>query len=108
MACHPELARRLKIDICFRDRHALWQRGNNETINSLLHQFMPKGTDLSDASQTWLNDVATPINIRPRKTLGWNTLAEAVADEIVPLNQPLHLMFESATRLGSVASLVEI
>ncbi|MDP2737671.1 MAG: hypothetical protein Q8O82_02935 [Pseudorhodobacter sp.] len=23
-----------------------------------VRQFMPKGTDLSDASQTWLNDVA--------------------------------------------------
>jgi IS30 family transposase len=82
MACHPELSRRLRIDIWFCDPHAPWQRGSNENTNGLLRQFMPKGTDLSDASQTWLNDVATLMNNRPRKTLGWRTPAEAMADEI--------------------------
>jgi IS30 family transposase len=82
MACHPELARRLKIDIWFCDPHAPWQRGSNENTNGLLRQYMPKGTDLSDASQTWLNDVAALLNNRPRKTLGWKTPAEAMAEEI--------------------------
>jgi IS30 family transposase len=82
MACHPELARRLKIDIWFCDPHAPWQRGSNENTNGLLRQFMPKGTDLSGVSQTWLNDVAWLLNGRPRKTLGWKTPAEAMAAEI--------------------------
>jgi IS30 family transposase len=82
MACHPELARRLKIDIWFCDPHAPWQRGSNENTNGLLRQYMPKGSDLSNASQTWLNDVAALMNNRPRKTLGWRTPAEAMADEI--------------------------
>ena len=43
---------------------------------------MPKGTDLGDASQTWLNDVARLMNGRPRKSLGWKTPAEAMAEEI--------------------------
>ena len=75
MACHPKLARRLKIDIWFCDPHAPWQRGSNENTNGLLRQFMPKGTDLNGASQTWLNDVANLMNNRPRKTLGWRTPA---------------------------------
>jgi len=82
MACHPELARRLKIDIWFCDPHAPWQRGSNENTNGLLRQFMPKGTDLSGVSQTWLNDIAWLLNGRPRKTLGWKTPAEAMAAEI--------------------------
>lgn len=82
LACHPELARRLKIDIWFADPHAPWQRSSNENTNGLLRQFMPKGTDLSDASQTWLNDVARLMNGRPRKTLGWKTPAETMAEEI--------------------------
>ena len=82
LACHPELARRLKIDIWFADPHAPWQRGSNENTNGLLRQFMPKGTDLSDVSQTWLNDVARLMNGRPRKTLGWKTPAETMAEEI--------------------------
>ena len=61
MACHPELARRLKIDIWFCDPHAPWQRGSNENTNGLLRQFFPKGTDLSGISQTELNDVARLI-----------------------------------------------
>jgi len=81
-ACHPELARRLKIDIWFCDPHSPWQRGSNENTNGLLRQFMPKGADLSDASQTWLNEVAALLNNRPRKTLGWRTPAEAMAEEI--------------------------
>jgi len=35
MACHPELARRLKIHIWFCDPHAPWQRGSNENTNGL-------------------------------------------------------------------------
>ena len=82
MACHPELARRLKIDIWFCDPHAPWQRGSNENTNGLLRQFFPKGTDLSGISQTELNDVARLMNQRPRKTLGWRTPEEAMAEEL--------------------------
>jgi IS30 family transposase len=87
----PELARRLKIDIWFCDPHAPWQRGSNENTNGLLRQFMPKGTDLNDASQTWLNDVANLMNNRPRKTLGWRTPAEAMADEIAAFKSTVAL-----------------
>jgi len=91
MACHPELARRLKIDIWFCDPHSPWQRGSNENTNGLLRQFMPKGADLSDASQTWLNDVANLMNNRPRKTLGWKTPAEAMAEEIAAFSSTVAL-----------------
>ena len=40
---------------------------------------MPKGADIGDASQTWLNDVAALMNSRPGKTLGWKTAAEEMA-----------------------------
>ena len=56
-----------------------------------LRQFLPKGTDLSDASQTWLNDVAALMNSRPRKTLGWKTPAEAVAEEMAAFNEAVAL-----------------
>ena len=86
-----EPARRLKIDIRFRAPRAPWQRGSNENTNGLLRQFMPKGTDLGDASQTWLNDVAALMNNRPRKTLGWKTPAEAMADEIAAFRSTVAL-----------------
>ena len=82
MACHAELSRRLKLDIWFCDPHAPWQRGSNENTNGLLRQFLPKGLDLSLASQTMLNDIARLLNGRPRKTLGWKTPEEAMSEEI--------------------------
>lgn len=82
MACHPELARRLKIDIWFCDPHAPWQRGSNENTNGLLRQFLPKGTDLSQFTQRDLDHIAKLMNDRPRKTLGWETPAQAFAEEI--------------------------
>ena len=82
MACHPELARRLKIDIWFCDPHAPWQRGSNENTNGLLRQFLPKGADLRQFTQRDLDHIAKLLNDRPRKTLGWRTPAQALAEEI--------------------------
>lgn len=85
MANFEALSRQLKMDIWFCDPHAPWQRGGNENTNGLLRQFLPKGSDLSIASQTLLNDIARPINGRPRETLGWDNattfshISEAVA-----------------------------
>jgi len=58
------------------------QRGSNESTNGLLRQFCSKGTDLSNISQTELNDVARLMNQRPRKTLGWKTPEEAMTEEL--------------------------
>jgi IS30 family transposase len=82
MACHPELARRLKIDIWFCDPYSPWQRGSNENTNGLLRQFLPKGSDLSQYTQRDLSHIAKLLNERPRKTLGWKTPAQAIAEEL--------------------------
>ena len=54
MACHPEPASRLKIDIWFCDPHAPWQRGSNENTNGLLRQFMPRDARLNPATRAYL------------------------------------------------------
>ncbi|MEX3548416.1 MAG: hypothetical protein VB125_04685 [Burkholderia sp.] len=65
------------MKVYFADPHSPWQRGLNEnTNNGLLHQYMPRGTDLAVFSQVELDDIAWKINTRPRKSLGWKCPAE--------------------------------
>ena len=77
MARHRELAALAGLRVYF--AHAPWQRGSNENTNGLLRQYLPKGTDLSLFSQAELDAIATRLNSRPRKTLGFATPDEVFA-----------------------------
>jgi IS30 family transposase len=76
MAQHPKLTIDTGLRVYFCDPHSTWQRGTNENTNGLLRQYFPKGTDLCAHSADELAAVATALNARPRKTLGWRTPAE--------------------------------
>ena len=58
----------------------------NENTNGLLHQCFPKGTDLSQYSQKYMTKVANEMNNQPRKSLGFRTQAEVMAQKIGDLN----------------------
>ncbi len=66
------------IDIYFCDPHAPWQPATNENTNGLLRQYFPKGSDLSVHSAIDLDWVATELNDRPRKRLGFSKPIEEI------------------------------
>ena len=82
MAQHTRLRIDTGLQVYFCDPQSPWQRGTNENTNGLLRQYFPKGTDLAAHGASDLAAVATALNTRPRKTLGWKTPAEAL-DEVL-------------------------
>jgi IS30 family transposase len=80
MRSHAQIAVDADVEIYFCDPHAPWQRGSNENTSGLLRQYFPKGTSLAGHTPQDLAAVADELNGRPRKTLGWKTPAEALAE----------------------------
>lgn len=82
MAKHKEFKVATNVEVYFCDPQSPWQRGSNENTNGLLRQYFPKGTDLTQFTQADLNKVARQLNGRPRKTLGFKTPAEKLAESV--------------------------
>lgn len=70
------------VQIYFCDPGKPWQRGTAENTVGLLRQYLPRTADLSQFSLRELNAIAAELNGRPRKTLGWDSPAEAYAQVV--------------------------
>jgi IS30 family transposase len=82
MSEHRRFSIETGVDVYFCDPQSPWQRGSNENTNGLLRQYFPKGESLGGVTQERLDEVAAKLNRRPRKTLGFHTPAEKLAELI--------------------------
>jgi IS30 family transposase len=68
---HKTIEKLLKCQVYFTDVNSPQQRGSNENFNGLVREFFPKGTSLAHVTQNQATHVATVLNRRPRKRLGY-------------------------------------
>jgi len=76
MADHATFTVATEVKVYFCDPRSPWQRGSNENTNGLLRQYLPKRANLNLVTQARLEEIATRLNTRPRKTLGFKTPAD--------------------------------
>lgn len=57
--------------IYFADSYASWQKGAVENANKLIRQYIPKGTEISSLSDSFIRKIQHKINRRPRKKLNF-------------------------------------
>ncbi|SEK86603.1 transposase, IS30 family [Rhodococcus maanshanensis] len=79
MARHKQVTMATDMPVYFCNPASPWQRGTNENTNGLLHQYFPKGTDLSVHGPAVLEDVARQLSGRPTQNarLGYPSRAFA-------------------------------
>jgi len=56
--------------------YSSWERPQNERHNGILHQYIPKGTDIDRYNDEDILNIADEINSHPRRVLGYQTPAE--------------------------------
>lgn len=63
----------------FATPHHAWERGTNENTNGLIRQYLPKRQSMAHLTQHDCHRIATKLNHRPRKRLGYRTPEECYA-----------------------------
>lgn len=84
-AMHGVVTRELGVPFYFPLPHQPWQRGTNENTNGLLREYMPKGCDMGQFTDSEIRWIQNELNMRPRKCLGYRTPFEVFFSESLHL-----------------------
>lgn len=73
--------RNLQVDTFFCGPYHSWEKGTVENTIGLVRQYLPKGGDFTNVTQSDLMIISQAINDRPRKRLGYKTPNEVLLME---------------------------
>lgn len=83
---HAQLKQELKrVTFYFPAPHHPWERGTNENTNGLLQEFFPKGKDITELPEDYIQRKYHELNMRPRKCLGYKTPYEVYFSKMLHL-----------------------
>ena len=68
------------IDTYFADAYHSNQRARSENTNGLIRQYLPKSSSFEHVTQEQVQTIQDALNNRPRKSLGWRTPSEVMAN----------------------------
>ena len=77
---HKLLSENLKIDVYFCHPASPWEKGTCENTNGLIRDMLYGIEDFRTLNQYQVGRIARLLNERPRKTLGFKTPKEAIAN----------------------------
>ena len=77
---YAKLERAIGTRFYFATPHHAWERGTNENTNGLVRQYLPKRQSMAHLTQHDCNRIATQLNRRPRKRLGYRTPEECYTE----------------------------
>ena len=75
---HTDLKTKLNIDTYFCDPYSSWQKPGVENANKLIRRFIPKGANINNYSNRYIQNNINKLNNIPRKSLGYKTPAEVM------------------------------
>ena len=68
---HERVSRATSVGFFFARPYHSWERGANENTNGVIRQYIPKGSDFTNITQGFLEEVERKLNERPRKRHGF-------------------------------------
>ena len=75
---HKLLSEILGIPIYFCHPYHSWEKGGVENANKLIRRYIPKGSDISQYSDEYVQIIQNKLNNRPRKCLNYKTPNEVM------------------------------
>ena len=78
---HADITAKTNATIFFCDPYSSWQKGGIENANKMLRRYLPKGCDLSNFTQTQVDDFVATINSKPRRCLGYKSALQLAAEK---------------------------